>query len=177
MSDVIDEPQIKRLFMLLHGMYGNVVLDKYRIGQVDDNGEDVGMAAARSVWLNGLREFSAPIVMKALAKCTEKHKTFPPTLPEFRDLCKSCQPAQWRAPTDAPRLEMSEVLRAEQVERARQAIAETRLRREGGGHFGEGLPALHTLIAKAVGYAGGDEVGTLRQLESLGRKSNPRGTK
>lgn len=171
MSDVIDEPQIKRLFMLLHGMYGNVVLDKYRIGQVDDKtGEDIGMAAARSVWLNGLREFGAPIVMKALAKCTDKHKTFPPTLPEFRDLCKSCQPARWSAPTEAPQLEMSEALRAERVERARQAIAETRLRREGGGHFGQGLPALHSLIAKAVGYAGGDEVATLRQLESRDRK-------
>jgi len=47
MSDVIDEAQIKRLFMLLHGMYGNQVLDKFRIGQADDKGEDIGMAAER----------------------------------------------------------------------------------------------------------------------------------
>ena len=171
MSDAIDETQIKRLFMLLHGMYGNIVLDKYRIGQVDDKtGEDVGMATARSVWLNGLREFDAGVVLKAIAKCSEKHKSYPPTLPEFRDICKTLQPTRWQSLATAPQLEMSEALRVERVERARQAIAETRLRREGGGHFGEGLPALHTLIAKAVGYAGGDEVGTLRQLESRDRK-------
>jgi hypothetical protein len=170
MSEMIDETQIKRLFMLLHGMYGNIVLDKYRIGQVDGKGEDVGMAAARSVWLNGLQEFDAGIVLKAIVKCAEKHKSYPPSLPEFRDICKTLQPTRWQSQTSAPQLEMSDALRIERIERARKAIAETRLRREGGGHFGEGLPALHTLIAKAVGYAGGDEVGTLRQLEARDRK-------
>ncbi|WP_143062186.1 hypothetical protein [Paraburkholderia diazotrophica] len=159
--------QIRRLFMLLHGMYGNSVLDKYRIGQVDDDGEDVGMKSARSVWLNGLREFPQPIVMKALAKCTEKHKTFPPTLPEFRDICKSLMPRQWTAGTEAPRLEMSEALRSEQVQRARRAIAETRLQREGGIRTSEGIKGLHVLIAKAVGHAGGDEAATLLRLDAM----------
>lgn len=165
MSDVIDEVQIKRLFMLLHGMYGNSVLDKYRIGQVE-NGEDVGMSSARQVWLNGLREFPQPIVMKALAKCTEKHKTFPPTLPEFRDICKSLMPRRWTANSEAPRLEMSEALRSEQVERARRAIAQTRLERAGGINTADGIRGLHVLIAKAVGHAGGDEAATLMQLDA-----------
>lgn len=167
MSDVIDEVQIKRLFMLLHGMYGNAVLDKYRIGQLDEKGEDLGMASARSVWLNGLREFPATIVMKALARCAEKHKTFPPTLPEFRDLCKSFQPTPWVANRNTPRLEMSEALRSEQVERARRAITATRLQREGGIEATDGLPGLHVLIAKAVGHAGGDEAGTLLRLDAM----------
>ena len=168
MSDAIDEVQIRRLFMLLHGMYGNSVLDKYRIGQVDEqSGEDVGMMSARSVWLNGLREFPQPIVMKALAKCTEKHKTFPPTLPEFRDICKSLTPRQWTAKGDAPRLEMSEALRSEQVERARRAIAATRLQREGGIQTHDGIKGLNVLIAKAVGYAGGDEAATLLKLDAM----------
>jgi hypothetical protein len=165
MSDVIDEVQIRRLFMLLHGMYGNSVLDKYRIGQVE-NGEDVGMSSARQVWLNGLREFPQPIVLKALAKCSEKHKTFPPTLPEFRDICKSLMPRQWTANGDTPRLEMSEALRSEQVERARRAIAQTRLGREGGIRTHDGVRGLHVLIAKAVGHAGGDEASTLLRLDA-----------
>lgn len=168
MSDSIDEVQVKRLFMLLHGMYGNIVLDRYRVGQTDDNGDDIGMVTARSVWLNGLREFTSEIVLKALARCSDKHKTFPPTLPEFRDLCKSLQPASWRTQShrDAPRLEMSDALRTEQVERARRAIAETRLQREGGIRTTLGLPGLHVLIAKAVGHAGGDEAATLMKLDA-----------
>ncbi|SDR18675.1 hypothetical protein SAMN05443245_3409 [Paraburkholderia fungorum] len=165
MSDVVDENQIRKLFMLLHGMYGNSVLDKYRIGQVE-NGEDVGMMSARQVWLNGLREFPQALVLRALAKCSEKHKTFPPTLPEFRDICKSLMPRQWTASNEAPRLEMSEALRSEQVERARRAISETRLHREGGLKTEDGIRGLHILIAKAVGHAGGDEAATLLALDS-----------
>ncbi|WP_412526118.1 hypothetical protein [Burkholderia lata] len=166
MSDAIDEAQVRRLFMLLHGMYGNAVLDKYRIGQCDAAGEDIGMVSARTVWLNGLREFTQEVIRKAVAKCADKHKTFPPTLPEFRDICKSLSPAKWGPRPDAPRLEMSEALRSEQVERARRAIAETRMTREGGIATDGGIRGLHALIAKAVGNAGGDEVGTLMSLDA-----------
>ncbi|NML34915.1 hypothetical protein [Paraburkholderia antibiotica] len=175
MSKAIDEVQVKQIFMLLHGMYGNSVLDKYRIGQVDEKtGEDVGMATARSVWLNGLREFDSGMVMKAIGKCAEKHKTFPPTLPEFRDLCKLFQPTKWIQQPSAPRLEMSEALRSEQAERTRQSIAQIRLRREGGVSVKpgeEGIPTLHVLIAKAVGLAGGDEIRTLMQLDERREKA------
>jgi hypothetical protein len=166
MSDAIEDVQVRRLFMLLHGMYGNAVLDKYRTGQTEDNGEDVGMATARAVWLNGLREFDTSIVMKALGRCAEKHKTFPPTLPEFRDLCKAFQPARWDATKSAPMLEMSDALRAEHVERARRVVTERRLQREGAVQISDGLPGLHVLIAKAVGYAGGDEAATLLRLDA-----------
>jgi hypothetical protein len=173
MSEAIDDVQVRRLFMLLHGMYGNIVLDKYRIGQVDDKGEDIGMATARSVWLNGLREFDTGIVMKALGKCADKHKTYPPTLPEFRDICKTFAPAKWVSQTPVPRLEMSDALRSEQVERARRAIAEVRLHREGGITTKDGIAGLHVLIAKAIGYAGGDEAGTLLRLDAA-RMGMPR---
>ncbi|AJK46200.1 hypothetical protein [Burkholderia plantarii] len=166
MSDAIDEAQVRRLFMLLHGMYGNSVLDKYRTGQADESGEDVGMATARSVWLNGLREFTPEVLMRALAKCADKHKTFPPTLPEYRDLCKSVAPRQWCATETVPRLDVSEALRSEQVECARHAIAETRLRRQGVLRTNAGIRGLHVLIAKAVGYAGGDEAAALRRLDA-----------
>lgn len=167
MSDAIDEVQIKRLFMMLHGMYGNSVLDKYRIGQIDGNGEDIGMATARSVWLTGLREFDPAILLKAVGKCAEKHKTFPPTLPEFRDLCKMFQPTKWIPQANVPRLEMSAALRSEQAERTRRSIAEIRLKREGGVAGDEGLPTLNVLIAKAVGHAGGDEAGMLMRLDAM----------
>lgn len=168
MSDAIDEEQIRKLFMLLHGMYGNQVLDKFRIGQVNDKtGEDVGMAAARSVWLNALKQFGGEILLKALAKCADKHKTFAPTLPEFLDICKSLAPRSWVQDAYVPRLEMSDALRSEQVERARRAIAETRLQRDGGIHTRDGLPGLHVLIAKAIGHAGGDEAGALLRLDAM----------
>lgn len=166
MSDAIDEIQVKKLFMLLHGMYGNSVLDKYRIGQVDANGEDAGMAAARAVWANGLREFDTAIVMKALARCADKHKTFPPTLPEFRDICKTFTPRKWVSSTEAPRLEMSEALRSEQVERSRRAIAAHRLQRDGGISTKDGIAGLNVLIAKAIGHAGGDEAAALMRLDA-----------
>jgi hypothetical protein len=137
MSEAIDEAQVRRLFMLLHGMYGNTV-----------------------------REFNASILKQAIAKCADKHKTFAPTLPEFRDICKSLTPRKWDAQGAVPRLEMSEALRSEQVERSRRAIAETRLRRDGGIRTDDGIKGLHVLIAKAVGHAGGDEAAMLLRLDS-----------
>ncbi|NOV28035.1 hypothetical protein E5S69_31610 [Cupriavidus necator] len=172
MSDQMDEVQVKRLFMLLHGMYGNKVLDAYRIGQVDANGEDMGVATARSVWLNGLREFDRGVVMAALAKVTERNKTWPPTLPEFREACKAAAPRKWNPPQNVPQIEMSATLRSEYVQRSRDAIAKSRAKRAGAMEVSDGLPGLCALIAAAVGHAGGDEIAALRRLdEAYARKA------
>ena len=158
-------PQVKRLFMLLHGMYGNKLLDMYRTGQTNGAGEDTGILSAQAVWLNGLREFEFDTVRAAVARCDLKHKTWPPSLPEFRDLCKAAQPKSW-TPTNAPQLPMSDELKAEIKQRNRLAIEGLKAARTGAANFGAGLPALMLMVARAIGDAGGDEVRCLLQLES-----------
>ncbi len=173
MSEAMDDTHVRKLFMMLHGMYGNKVLDMFRVGQTDDNGEDIGMVSARTVWLNGLREYGFPIVLKAVGRCAERHKAWPPTLPEFRDLCKLFQPTAWSQASAAPRLEMSEALRSQQVEATRRVIAESRLKRDGVMDVAKGLPGLLVLMAKASGYAGGDEIETLQRLERTFARVSP----
>jgi hypothetical protein len=158
-------PQIKRLFMLFHGMYGNQLLDKFRTGQTNEAGEDLGILSAQAVWLNGLRDFDFDVIRQAVARCEVKHKTFPPTLPEFRELCKLCQPRQFSAPP-APALPMSDELKDEIKQRNRQMIANLKLGGRGSNNFGTGMPALLLMCAKAIGDAGGDEVKALLQLEA-----------
>jgi hypothetical protein len=161
-----DLPQVKRLFMMFHGMYGNQLLDKYRTGQLNKSGEDTGLLSAQAVWVNGLKEFDFDVVRQAVAHCENKHKTFPPTLPEFRDLCKSLVPHKPPTQTDTPRLGMSPELRAEIKARNRQVLAELKLANAGRRDYGTGLPALLLMTAKAIGDAGGDEVKALLSLET-----------
>ena len=40
----------ERIFMRLHGRFGNNFFDKFKIGQVNDAGEDVGIANAKATW-------------------------------------------------------------------------------------------------------------------------------
>ena len=37
---------IERIFMRLHGRFGNTFLEKFRIGKLNDSGEDIGIANA-----------------------------------------------------------------------------------------------------------------------------------
>lgn len=160
-------PQIKRLFMLFHGMYGNQVMSKFCTGQLNEAGEDMGMLSAQAVWLNGLKKFDFEVIRKAVGKCSDKHQTFPPTLPEFIAICKGFAPTQWE-PT-APQLGMSDELRAQLRDKNRELVAELKLSRLQSMEFGTGLPALVAMVAKSVGYAGGDEVKTLLTLENTFR--------
>lgn len=159
-------PQIKRLFMLFHGMYGNQLLDKFRTNQLNDAGEDMGILSAQAVWLNGLKEFDFNIVRAAVGKCDQKHKTFPPSLPEFRDICKGLVPRKFSEPSDAPRLPMSDELKREIKDRNRQMITELKLGRANSSDFGKGLPALLLMVAQSIGDAGGNEAKALLTLES-----------
>jgi len=158
-------PQIKRLFMLFHGMYGNQLLDKFRTGQMNDSGEDLGLLSAQAVWLNGLREFDFNTIRLAVARCEVKHKTFPPTLPEFRDLCKACAPRQAAKP-DVPQIGMSEEYKAAIKQKNRETLANLKLGVGQRVDYGAGMPALLLMVAKAIGDAGGDEVKSLLALES-----------
>lgn len=161
----IEMPEIKRLFMLFHGMYGNQLLDKYRTGKLNDKKEDIGLLSAQAVWLNDLQKFDFETIRQAVDKCKERHPTFAPTLPEFLALCKASAPRQV-AKQNVPQLGMSEEMKATIRAKNRETLAQLKLGISGRIDYGTGLPALLLMVAKAAGDAGGDEVKTLIGLES-----------
>lgn len=58
---------IEKIFMRLHGRFGNPFLAKYRIGQVDqESGEDVGVMNAKLVWAEELAHLTPERISKAL---------------------------------------------------------------------------------------------------------------
>jgi hypothetical protein len=167
----IELPEIKRLWMMFHGMYGNVLLDKYRTGKLNDKNEDMGILSAQAVWLHDLKAFDFETIQAARDKCRERYKSWPPTSPEFVDLCRAVRPRRAQAPV--PELAMSDELKAEIKQRNRQMISELKASRLGKQDFGTGLPALLLMVAKSIGDAGGDEVKSLLQLESTFKPTNP----
>jgi hypothetical protein len=158
-------PEIKRLFMLFHGMYGNQLLDKFRTGKLNDKGEDMGLISAQAVWLNDLRKYDFEVIRQAVEKCKERHPTFAPTLPEFLLLCKASAPRQIAKP-NVPQLGMSDEMRAKIRQQNRETLAQLKIGKLTRTDYGTGLPALLLMVAKAIGDAGGDEVKALLTLES-----------
>lgn len=164
MSETVGMPHIKRLFMALHGMYGNAVLTKFKTGELDAQGNDRGVMSTQAMWLNGLAQFDDATLKLAIARCADRHKTFPPTLPEFRDLCLAVRPRAI-AP-EAMRIGASEAVRSKAAEENRRALAAMRAKRAGDGRFEPGLPGLMAMVASAHGQAGGDEAAMLIRLET-----------
>lgn len=158
-------PEIKRLFMLFHGMYGNQLLDKFRTGKLNDKGEDLGLVSAQAVWLNDLKRFDFDTIRAAVEKCKERHPTFAPTLPEFLALCKASAPRKI-ASAPVAQIGMSDEMKARVRQQNREMLANLKLGIGGRVDYGSGLPALLLMMAKATGEAGGDEVKTLLALEA-----------
>lgn len=73
---------IRRIFGELEAYYGSLFLDRWR-------GTDV--AAVKRTWAEKLASFSDDPACfgRALAEVLEGHP-FPPTLPEFIDICRRC---------------------------------------------------------------------------------------
>jgi hypothetical protein len=162
------ETATKRLFMLFHGYYGNLFLSKYATGELDSDGKDRGIKSARQIWQSGLAKFDVATVVAAAERCKQAHKEFPPSLPQFLDLCAAIQPRKATAKGDA-RIGMSTELKSSYSKRARsEAMARYRDRvaaQAGVVSVPDGLAGLKELIAKAVALGGGDEVATLRRLD------------
>lgn len=58
---------IEKIFMRLHGRFGNAFLAKFRVGQVDQaTGEDVGILNAKQVWAEELAHLSPERITRAL---------------------------------------------------------------------------------------------------------------
>lgn len=58
---------VERIFMRLHGRFGNPFLAKYRVGQIDQaTGEDIGLLNAKRVWGEELSHLSQARISKAI---------------------------------------------------------------------------------------------------------------
>lgn len=85
-------PVIRKLFMLLHGSYGNLFISKFSTGEKDAAGRDKGIRAAMKVWEAKLAEFPADIVELAAERLSKQHPDFPPNLPQFEKICHAAMP-------------------------------------------------------------------------------------
>lgn len=75
---------VERIFMRLHGRFGNPFFDKFRVGKTDSEGNDVGIENAKKVWSEELGGFTLDEIKLALAG----RFTFPPSLDEFMQACR-----------------------------------------------------------------------------------------
>jgi hypothetical protein len=164
----IAESDVKRVFMVLHGFYGNLFLSKFSTGAVE-NGEDQGIANARKIWAHGLRDFDGETIKTALRACQSHHGEYPPSLPQFVALCAAARPREAFRATN--RIGMSDELRSRYARQARAIIAkhEEKARKREIGFVPEatGLDGLKQAIANAIGTAGGDEGAALLRLDRM----------
>lgn len=165
-----DDSTIRRVFMVLHGFYGNLFSSKFATGIVEDNGEDQGMASARRVWGYSLAEYDADTIKAALSRCRERHPEYPPSLPQFQALCDAAKPRQaWKPPqtSDTMLIEESAASRAARRAELRRKATEAARRRIQEAEQVTGLDALKQAIASAVAEAGGDEAACLVRLDRV----------
>lgn len=88
------EQRIKHLFMLLHGRYGTVFTAKFATGKLNASGNDRGMLSAMVVWQADLQRYTDDVLLQAAQRCKQAHPTFPPSLPEFDELCRAEVPVK-----------------------------------------------------------------------------------
>jgi len=62
---------VERIFMRLHGRFGNEFLNKFKTGQIE-NGEDIGINNAKLTWASELAGISAERIKIALSTKFEK---------------------------------------------------------------------------------------------------------
>jgi hypothetical protein len=159
-----DEGQTKQLWILLHGFYGNLLLSKFSTGEVDGHGKDKGVRSAMKVWASGLQKYSFDVLASAVEKCKEKHKEYPPSLPQFIDLCEACMPrTTYFERGGVPKVALSSDYLSVRSRVAREAaIYKVKMTLAKPVEPG-GVDVLRGLVAQAVALAGGDEVAALRR--------------
>ena len=74
---------VERIFMRLHGRFGNQFFDKYKIGKLNNDGEDAGIANAKATWADELSGVSVDMLKAALAA----NYAFPPSCDDFKSKC------------------------------------------------------------------------------------------
>lgn len=112
-------PTTRKLFMLLHGAYGNPFLAKFNTGQLVEEGtnagKDKGMLAAMLVWDSQLSRFPGDVVEAAAKRAISENPEFAPSLPKLENICEAMMPRkgyyeeQGLPMLPAPKLERVEV--------------------------------------------------------------------
>lgn len=117
---------VERIFDRMQGMYGSLWLDRWRSGEMIEQGGqrfDRGLLVAKATWADELAGFAdqPERLAKALEAC--RHRNLPPTLPEFLELCRQQhadlprQLPQPQVPRDVAQA------RAEEIRKAADRIA------------------------------------------------------
>ena len=84
MKNRLPDDWIDRIFMRLHGRFGNNFTDKFKLGQIID-GMDIGIANAKQVWAEELAGISGDRIKVAL----EHNYEYAPSCDQFKAQCKS----------------------------------------------------------------------------------------
>ena len=87
-------PVIRKLFIVLHGAYGNLVASKFSTGEKDSRGKDKGIRVAMKVWESKLRRYPDDVIETAAGRLSSAHPEYPPSLPQFELLCDAAKPRQ-----------------------------------------------------------------------------------
>lgn len=82
-SELLSAKFIEYLFMELHGRFGNSFFDKFRVGKLNTNGDDVGVENAKQVWARRLAGMSKERLRNAL----DSNYEFPPSCDDFMMNC------------------------------------------------------------------------------------------
>jgi len=98
---------VRNLFAELQGNFGTRFLDMWRSGQTDTNGDDVGLQNAMALWAEKLAGFRER--PDAIRRVLDNLPKFPPTLPEFMELCRSSCPQPQHKALPAPGLTPEQV--------------------------------------------------------------------
>ena len=89
-------PTIRKLFVLLHGAYGNAFLAKFNTGQLVESGKnqgkDKGLLAAMLVWDGKLARFPDDVVEAATNRAISENPDFAPSLPKLEKICEAMMP-------------------------------------------------------------------------------------
>ena len=89
-------PTVRKLFVLLHGSYGNPFLAKFNTGQLVEDGpnkgKDKGMLAAMLVWDAKLSRFPGDVVEAAANRAIAENLEFAPSLPKLENICEALMP-------------------------------------------------------------------------------------
>ncbi len=146
------------VFKVFHGFYGNLFLSKFVNGQTGNDGVDQGVISARAIWAHGLRDFDHSTIKTALARVMDAHPEFPPTLPQFVQLCKASAPREVYRVALPPAKPNPEIAK-KALEAMRASVATS--------VPVDGLSLLKQAIADAVRCAGGNEAAELQRLDRM----------
>ena len=83
MQNKLPAEWIERIFMRLHGRFGNAFFNKFRTGQLSNTGEDLGILNAKQVWAEELGHLSVERLKKGLAASYE----YAPSCDDFKQAC------------------------------------------------------------------------------------------